>query len=104
MSNRIISKPEIAKKEVLQPQDNSCKFCKIVRGEIESRIVFEDSGFLGFLDHKPLFPGHTLMVPKNHHETLSDIPTEIIYDLFLNVQLMTRAVERGVQAEGSFVA
>ena len=67
-------------------------------------IVFEDSLSLAFLDYRPLFPGHTLLVPKRHYETLEDLPGDLIAPFFTNVQLLAHAVERSMEAEGSFVA
>jgi histidine triad (HIT) family protein len=81
-----------------------CLFCGIVSKEVSASIVFEDDISLAFLDHRPLFPGHCLLVPKTHFETLSDLPTELVGPLFTNVQLLTRAVELAMTAEGSFVA
>jgi histidine triad (HIT) family protein len=82
----------------------SCLFCKIVRGEVESHLVFEDDLSLAFLDHRPLFPGHCLLVPKSHLVTLTDLPADLITPLFTNARLLATAVEQGVQAEGTFVA
>jgi histidine triad (HIT) family protein len=82
----------------------TCAFCRIISGEIESRIVFEDAVSLAFLDHRPLFPGHSLLVPKNHYETLNDLPAELIDPLFTNARLMARAVEQAMGAEGTFIA
>ena len=82
----------------------NCSFCKIIRGELLSHIVFESDGALAFLDHRPLFPGHCLLVPKTHHETLADLPANLLAPLFSNAQLLARAVEQGLQAEGTFVA
>jgi histidine triad (HIT) family protein len=82
----------------------SCVFCKVVSGETSANLVFEDEISLAFLDHRPLFPGHCLLVPKNHYETLSDLPTELVGPFFENVQRLTRAVEIALGAEGSFVA
>ena len=81
-----------------------CAFCRIISGEIESRIVFEDAVSLAFLDHRPLFPGHSLLVPKNHYETLNDLPAELIDPLFTNARLMAREVEQAMGAEGTFIA
>jgi len=67
-------------------------------------IVFENEYALGFLDHRPLFPGHCLLIPKTHYETLSDLPGDMIGPLFSAVQRLGRAVEAGMQAEGTFVA
>lgn len=82
----------------------NCLFCGIVSKEVDASIVFQDDISLAFLDHRPLFPGHCLLVPKNHFETLSDLPTELVGPFFMNVQLLARAVELAMEAEGSFVA
>ncbi len=82
----------------------SCLFCGIINGEVKSSIVYEDDVCLAFLDHRPLFYGHSLLVPKKHFETLSDLPTNLVSPLFANVQHLTRAVETAFNAEGSFVA
>lgn len=82
----------------------SCIFCKTVAGEMATYVVFEDELSLAFLDHRPLFPGHCLLVPRDHFETLSDLPPDLVGPLFENVQLLTRAVEIALAAEGSFVA
>ncbi len=81
-----------------------CPFCKIVRSETQSYIVFEDDLTLAFLDRRPLFPGHCLLIPKSHCETLIDLPTSLIGPLFQNAQLLTRAMEEGLHAEGTLVA
>ncbi len=82
----------------------NCAFCKIIRGEVQSYLVFEDEVSLAFLDHRPLFPGHCLLVPKEHLETLNDLPAALITPLFTNAQLIARAVEKCMAAEGTFVA
>ena len=82
----------------------NCLFCGIVSDEVNATIVFQDDISLAFLDHRPLFPGHCLLVPREHCETLSDLPQELIGPFFENVQLLTRAVELALEAEGSFVA
>ena len=82
----------------------NCLFCGIVSQEVDASIVFQDDISLAFLDHRPLFPGHCLLVPKTHFETLSDLPTELVGPFFTNVQLLARAVELAMEAEGSFVA
>lgn len=81
-----------------------CLFCKVVTGELPANIVFSDETSTAFLDHRPLFPGHCLLIPRIHYETLSDLPGELVAPFFKNVQLLTRAVELACEAEGSFVA
>ena len=82
----------------------SCLFCKIVSRQIGSLLVFEDDVSLGFLDHRPVFPGHVLLIPKEHYETLADLPSDLIGSFFANAQLLSQAVELSVAAEGTFVA
>jgi len=84
--------------------DSGCVFCKIVSSSLEAAVVFEDNDTLAFLDNRPLFHGHTLVVPKEHFETLSDLPPSFIDQFFKNVQLICRGVEAAMDAEGSFVA
>ena len=81
-----------------------CLFCRIVSGEVPATIVYEDDNSVAFLDHRPLFPGHTLLVPREHIETLGELPTKIITPYFEAVQLLSRAVETAMEAEGTFVA
>jgi histidine triad (HIT) family protein len=82
----------------------SCIFCKVVTGELAARTVFEDEVSVAFLDHRPVFPGHCLLIPKKHFETLSDLPLDQVGPLFRNAQLLARAVESGLEADGTFVA
>jgi histidine triad (HIT) family protein len=82
----------------------SCLFCQIIAGRVPAEIVWRGEGSLGFLDHKPLFPGHVLLVPDRHYETLADIPSEITGPLFQAAQKLQLAVERAMNAEGSFIA
>jgi histidine triad (HIT) family protein len=81
-----------------------CAFCAIARGETDAEIVFEDDASLGFLDFRPLFPGHTLLIPRAHHETLADLPDELVAPLFANARLLSVAVRDAMGAQGSFVA
>ena len=84
------------------PPAPTCKFCQIAAQA--GYVVFEDSISVAFLDHRPLFLGHTLLAPKEHYETLDDLPAAWIAPFFGNVQMLARAVERGMRAEGTFVA
>jgi histidine triad (HIT) family protein len=79
-------------------------FCKIATAEAGARLVFEDEISLAFLDHRPVFPGHCLLIPKAHFETLTDLPTNLIGPFFQNAQLLARAVENAMEAHGTFVA
>jgi histidine triad (HIT) family protein len=84
--------------------NDNCVFCKIIRGEIAAEKVYEDESCVVFLDSGPLFAGHCLVCPRQHIETLMDVPPEMLQPLFTNAQLVARAVETGMGAEGSFVA
>lgn len=82
----------------------SCLFCQVIAGAVKAAQVFEDEHSVAFLDHRPLFPGHTLLVPKVHYETLPDLPPELLAPLFGNAQKLARAMEEALEAEGSHVA
>ena len=83
---------------------DNCLFCRIVSGELPATIVFEDDNSVAFLDHRPLFHGHTLLVPREHVETLGELSREIVGPYFEAAQLLSRAVESAMDAEGTFVA
>jgi histidine triad (HIT) family protein len=82
----------------------TCLFCKIVSGQVAARLVFEDEISLAFLDHRPVFPGHCLLLPKDHYETLTDLPEDLTGPFFKNAQFLARAIESAMEAEGTFVA
>jgi histidine triad (HIT) family protein len=82
----------------------ACVFCAIVREPERAAQVFADEHSIAFLDHRPLFPGHVLLVPRDHHETLGDLPPRLIAPLFGAAQLLSRAVETGLAADGTFIA
>ena len=85
-------------------RDDNCLFCRIVSGEVPATVVYEDDVSFAFLDHRPLFPGHTLLVPREHVETLGELPASQVEPYFKAAQLLARAVESGLEAEGTFVA
>jgi len=84
--------------------DTSDVFCAIVAGEIPAHVVYEDAVAVGFLDHRPVFLGHTLVAPRTHLEVLADVPADLIAPFFTAVQRVARAVEAGMNADGTFVA
>lgn len=81
-----------------------CVFCAIVAGDAESHVVYEDERTLAFLDHRPLFPGHTLVVPREHIEALPDLPAADLGAFFAVVQRIARVMPSALDAEGTFVA
>lgn len=76
-----------------------CIFCKIVAGEIPSNKVYEDDAILAFLDIHPTNPGHTLVIPKAHHNDLLDTPADLLAKLMQVVAKITPAIIKGVGAE-----
>jgi len=82
----------------------SCPFCAIADCSRPAAVVFEDADSLAFLDHRPLFPGHCLLIPKPHLETLADLPAASIGPLFENARRLALAMEQALGAEGSFLA
>jgi histidine triad (HIT) family protein len=83
-----------------------CAFCGIVNGGAGAAAaeVYRDAQVVAFLDARPVFKGHTLVVPAAHVETLGDLPSAAIAPLFGVVQRVARAVEKGLEADGTFVA
>jgi histidine triad (HIT) family protein len=81
-----------------------CLFCQIAEKQLPAHIVFEDDLSLAFLDTRPLFLGHCLLIPRPHCETLLDLPSEHAGPFFRNVQRLAAAVEQSMAAQGSFVA
>jgi histidine triad (HIT) family protein len=81
-----------------------CIFCSIVAGEIPSRTVYEDEQVLAFLDTTPLATGHTLVIPKAHHETIGDLPSELRTAVGERLLELTPAIESAVDADASTVA
>ncbi len=88
----------------MAPVDSDCLFCRIIAGEEPSYQVMSDDCVVAVLDVRPLFPGHVLVLPRGHCETLADLPADQVGPLFGRVRLMARAVADGMDAEGTFVA
>jgi len=85
-------------------RDPDCAFCSIVAGDVGAEIVHADEETVAFLDKRPLFPGHVLLVPRDHHETIEDLPPALVEPLFAAARQLAGAVRRATSAEGTFVA
>jgi histidine triad (HIT) family protein len=83
---------------------DDCRFCAVIAGAAPAHVVFEDDVSLAFLDHRPLFPGHSLLVPREHHETIWDLPEELVGPLFANARALSGAIRDAMGAQGAFVA
>jgi histidine triad (HIT) family protein len=79
-------------------------FCEIVAGRAGAHVVLEDDLVMAFLDVRPIFPGHTLLVPREHVETLTELPAALAQPVFTAAQRLASAVVDGLGAQGSFVA
>jgi histidine triad (HIT) family protein len=82
----------------------SCLFCDIAAEKIAAEIVWRGEGSVAFLDHRPLFPGHVLLIPEQHVVTLADLPAPLTGPFFETAKKLQRAVEGAMSAEGSFMA
>lgn len=82
----------------------SCVFCRIAVGDLDAHVVFEDEHSLAFLDRRPLFPGHSLLIPRAHHEALWDLPEGMVGPLFANARLLSVAIRDATGSQGAFVA
>jgi histidine triad (HIT) family protein len=83
---------------------SGCLFCSIVAGEVPAHFVLDSPDVVAFLDHRPLFPGHTLVVPREHVVALRDLPDPLRDELFARTQQLAAAVQDAMGAQGSFVA
>jgi histidine triad (HIT) family protein len=81
-----------------------CVFCQIANGGVPAAIVFEDEETIAFLDYRPVFPGHTLLIPRQHLDSLIDVPGPLLAQLSGNARRIAIAMETGLSAEGAFVA
>ena len=82
---------------------SSCTFCAIVAGEVAAEVVHADATSVAFLDHRPLFHGHTLLAPREHVVTLADLPQPALAPLCATWQRLQRAVEAATGADGSLL-
>lgn len=81
-----------------------CVFCRIVAGEVPAHTVLETDDLVAFLDTRPVFKGHVLLVPRDHVETLPDLPAELRDPFLAQAQRLATAMKDGLGAQGSFVA
>jgi histidine triad (HIT) family protein len=83
---------------------DDCLFCRIVSGGVAAEAVLETEHMVGFLDHRPVFKGHVLLVPRLHVVTLPDLPAQLRDPFLAAGQVVAAAVVEGLGAQGSFVA
>lgn len=82
----------------------TCLFCRIIADEVPAHVVMDEPDVLGFLDIRPVFKGHTLVVPRRHVETLPDLATDVAPAFLSALQRLSTAMQKGLGAQGSFVA
>jgi len=83
---------------------SDCLFCKIARGDVAAEIVFDDKAFVAFLDHRPVFKSHTLLIPRKHVEVFEALPPELETPFLRVSKVLSLAVEKAMNAEGTFLA
>jgi histidine triad (HIT) family protein len=86
----------------MPPRD--CLFCAVAAGSEPSHVVLDEPDVLAFLDHRPVFKGHVLVIPRVHVVTLPDLPTELLEPVFGVVARCATAMVEGLGAQGSWVA
>lgn len=80
-----------------------CVFCAVISGAERAFVIHENERLIAFLDHRPLFHGHTLLVPKLHVQLLSDLPHDRVAEFFSTAQRLERAIESALDADGSMI-
>lgn len=85
-------------------RDPACVFCTIVAGEAPAAVVHADVHCVGFLDSRPLFPGHVLLVPRPHVETLPELPDALLTPPFATARRIAGVLPSALDAQGTFVA
>jgi len=85
-------------------KDEDCIFCKIIKREIPSKIVFENDLNLAFLDISPISKGHTIIIPKNHYSTLEDIPDHELIEAFKLVKMISMRIHQKLEITGDIIS
>ncbi len=80
-----------------------CLFCRIAAGEVPAEVVLADDQTVAFLDARPVFKGHLLVIPRLHEETLASLPPDLVAPLFLQVRRASAALPRALGAQGTFI-
>lgn len=93
-------KEMLTKEEVEYLQEQQCIFCRIAKGEVPTKKVYEDTEFIAFLDINPLSPGHTQVIPKEHFSVLPQIPDELNAKYFEVVKKLSSAIYDAMNAQG----
>lgn len=83
---------------------SDCTFCAIISGDVPAQMVLDEPDVVAFLDARPLFKGHLLVAPREHHETLPDLPAALVGPLFSGVRRVSAVMPAALGAQGSFVA
>lgn len=83
---------------------SSCRFCQIVAGDTDTPIVYEDTDIIAFLDHRPVFKGHVLVVTRAHIVTLPELPERLLVPVFGSTQRIADAITSSLGAQGTFIA
>lgn len=84
--------------------EEPCVFCQIIRHELPALILFQDEDFIAILDKRPLFLGHSLLMPVRHIHTFYDLPEDLVKPYFLRAQKLGSAIQKAMHSEGSFIA
>ncbi|UFU06067.1 HIT family protein [Ruania halotolerans] len=84
--------------------DPACTFCRIATGDLEAHVVMDESDVVAFLDIRPVFQGHTLLVPRRHVPTLPDLPADLAPTFWAAGQRLAAAIPAALGAQGTFVA
>jgi histidine triad (HIT) family protein len=79
--------------------NNECIFCRIIKKEVSSAIVYEDDKFFGFLDHTPVVKGHMLLIPREHHTWIHEMPDELLAEAFITSKKLINAMRKGFECD-----